>query len=408
MNKVLKKAVSLVIAVALAIAVLPAMSLASAAEIGETTTFVFNPKLINKSELTGKEDSSVNISAPDGETQNPLYDYLKVGESEYAPNYYRNWKLFAYNTSSTASIDATNGMQIQYARATNKHYFAIKVKGFEEGIYNVKLDALPLDGGIVGLYVLDNAVYGNKTIAEITALMENPSGNDGVRKIGEADFYGRAGTAGVLYDTAYRTTTDPDYAPYASGSAVAELGNVTFSGTAEDEHIVVIRYEGQGVLEGTETSGNTNGRRLSIRALSFTKTTEAKKKGTFGDYAAFIEETNEGISSLYLISAIDSLNYAKVGFDLSTDGGVTWENLETTEAYEAINTSGIQGDESKNPTTATTLTYDSGKFGLDSGFVYVVSKNIGSFTGQTVQFKPFAIKGDTKIEGSTYQVTLKK
>ena len=102
---------------------------------------------------------------------------------------------------------------------------------------------------------------------------------------------------------------------------------------------------------------------------------------------------------LYLVSAIDSLNYSKVGFNLKVDG-ISVDTDTTTTVYDSLTMSNDDGS---------TKEFTAADFGLNGGLLYVVSKKLDAgFTGQTIDFTPFAVKGEETITGSTYQATLKK
>ncbi|MBQ6845521.1 MAG: hypothetical protein IJO61_00175 [Oscillospiraceae bacterium] len=400
-KKFFKKAMSAIIAFALVFSIVPAMGIASAADVGETTTFIFAPRLFTVAELTGTGSSSM----PSGYDKNFLFNYLEVGESEHAPEYYRNWKLFRTNWRSdnttdmeNADVNSTQGLYFRYGSGSG--WVAMKIKGFDAGTYNIKVKSYPQKGRNIALYVLDDAIYGNADVATITNAIANYSSLNGVEKIGNADFYGRPGNASEkLYDSVYSKTTDAGYYCINASLAEAEFGNVTFSGDASTEHIFVFKDEGQGVLAGNETSSSTE-KYLSIAALSFTPVAAtAKNANIFGNTAAFFEKTNADSCDLYLVSAIDSLDYAGAGFEVSVDGGES-EELSTDTVYNSISFTNSDGS---------TTTYTSDDLGLSGKYLYVAKKTLDSFSGQKINFRPFAVTvSDETVEGSAYEVTMKK
>lgn len=399
-KKVFRKAASLVLALALVISMAPAMGIASAVE-GETTTFIFAPRIINK-EFVGTDSGTLNSSI----SLNSLFEYLDVGDSTYIPNHYRNWKLFLTNWRSDNTTDIANaGMNNQqglfFRYGSGSGWIALKVRGFDAGTYNVKVKAYPQKGRNIGLYVLDNATYGEADVATITNAINNYSTTEGVQKVGNADFYGKAGgVSEKLYDSIYSKTTDSGYYGIQISLSEGEFGNATFVGDSSSEYILVFKDEGEGVLDGNETSSSTE-KYLSIAALCFTPTTAtAKNATTFGNTAAFVERTEDnGDAILHLVSAIESVNYSKVGFNLKVNGGSV-DTDTTTTVYDSI---------TMNNNDGSTKEFTAADFGLGNGLLYVVSKKLDAgFTGQTIDFTPFAVKGEETITGSTYQATLKK
>lgn len=390
---ILRKAVSAVLALAFVIALMPTM-FASAAEVGDTITFGLSPRLVNKYEL----GQTATTKITDLKTLN---SYVDVGATSIVENnkYYRNWKYFDSNFSGSKGMTASNGLF--FSDGNYGEWFALKVRGFEQGFYNVKVNAVPKQGCIWGLYLLDNSIYGSAGTETITAAVENMS--DGVTKIGEADLFGREqlSTMPNIYDSADSATSHTNNnTPYNE----IEFGTVSLTGNTNTEYILVFRAEKAGVLDGKESNpinstGATVGTRryIAMFALSFTKTTAAKNADVFGDTAAFIEHTDSGTSNLYLISAIDSLDYSEVGFKL----GDAEESVETDTVYERLT---MTNDDDS------TLSYTAADFGLSGKYLYVVKKTLTEgFAGQTINFKPYAVSvdGETTIEGSTYQATLK-
>lgn len=380
MNKVFKKAVSLVIAAALVIAVLPAMSLASAAEIGETTTFVFTADKIN-----GREN---NNSLNDGRTEismgalEQMSSYVEIGAVDVDVDYYRHWsfwgKYINNNTNGSGGITKQHGIYYDIGSDGRlSSWFALKIKGIEAGTYNVKMgkDSSTKKGCNWTLYILDPKKFSADDKTSINTALNSLS--EGVQKVGTVDVYG---------------STDTEL----------EFGNVSLSGI-DGEYIALFRAETVGALDGIETAPtNSSGviasrTYFAIKSLSFIPTTAAKNADVFGNTAAFIEHTDGNNAMLYLVSAIDSLNYNNVGFEVKV-GEEAKENLDTQTVYDMLTMTNAD---------SSTKEFTAADFGLSGKYLYVVSKNIGSFTGQTVQFKPFAVKGDTTTEGSTYQVKLK-
>ena len=405
-KKVFRKAASLVLALALVISMVPAMGIASATA-GETTTFVISPRMLN-SEFSGTTSGTM----PNTFTTDDLYSYCEVGGSEHLSAYHRDWKLFMKNWPSVnggdSGVTGANGLYFWYG-TFGESWIAMKVRGFDKGVYNVKVGATPQRGCVVGLYLLDNNVYGDKSADEISkALNENAIG---VKKIGEADAFGRTGKSVEAYDSVYaNTVTNGDNTYYGIKTTLSELeyGNVEFAGDTNTEYILVFKVEKAGKLDGAEVAPKkSNGsdysseKYISIATLSFTPTTAtAKNADTFGNTAAFVEHSEDnGDAMLYLVSAIDSLNYSKVGFNLKVDG-ISVDTDTTTTVYDSLTMSNDDGS---------TKEFTAADFGLNGGLLYVVSKKLDAgFTGQTIDFTPFAVKGEETITGSTYQATLKK
>lgn len=368
---ILRKAVSAVLALAFVIALMPTM-FASAAEVGDTITFEFLPDPIKEGENLGTLSSVEDLS-----------DYFAQSEEN---TYSRDWKFFSKkisNTSATNGITQNHGMYyddggIKYAG----DWIALKVKGIPEGVYNIRMTNNPSikKGCIWGLYILDSSTQTSKI--DDMLISEN--------KVGEVDLYG-------------------------SVRSELEFGTTSLNGNT-GEYIVVLRAERGGYLNADETCPtNSSGKTLStaaylsIKSLIFTKTTEARESEVFGDHAAFIEHTDTDEANLYLISAIESLNYSKVGFKLKV-GNSDIELVPTTKVYTGISIPAKQLLSSGGNQEETTLSYTAADFGLSGKYLYVVKKTLTEgFTGQTINFKPYAVSvdGETTIEGSTYQATLK-
>ena len=392
MRKMFKKAVSLAVALTLIIAVLPAMGTAFAAEIGETTQFVIAPRLFNITETGTAGD---NTALPTDKSF--LFDYLDAGESintnnATAQSYHRDWKLFLTNWRSdnktdltNMDIDASNGMYFHWGSGSG--WIAMKVRNFDAGTYNIKIKSDPQRGRVIGLYVLDNATYGNADVATITSAITNMA--TGVQKVGSADFYGRVGKpAEKLFDSNYGT------GHYCINTTLseAEFGNAVFN--SNSEQILVFKDEGPGKLDGKEETSGDDKKFLSIAAISFTPVAPLKNANVFGDKAAFIENTDNGESWLYLVSALDSLVYDEAGFEVSI-GGAEATTVKTEDVYSTLI---VDGESYFTPED----------FGLtSSNYLYLTKTLLTGFTGRTVNFKPYAVQGGETISGSEYQVTLK-
>ncbi len=390
-KKVFRKAASLVLALALVISMAPAMGIVSASEIRETTQFVMAPRLFTITELTGSGESLM----PSGYTVDFLYDYLDAGMSKDGTQYHRDWKLFRTNCATTGSVEVKSDAGVLFSGFTSGSWVALKIRGFEAGMYNIKIRSLPLKGRTIGLYVLDDT-YSDMDVSGITDVINNYESKAGVQKVGTADAFGKVGVKEKLYDSNYNSSY------YCIDTALSELefGNVTFD-KGNSEYIFVFRYDAYGKADGNETIPSGDKNIFSIAAISFAPTTVAKNATVFGDTAAFIEQTDDGKSFLYLLSAIDSLDYNNVGFDNITINNEDVGVLDTKTVYEKI----IIPNE--NDSSFPETEFKSKEFGIDNGYVYVVKKELGAFAGQTVKFRPFAVKDDETITGSTYQVKLK-
>lgn len=370
-KKFFKKAMSAIIAFALVFSIVPAMGTASAADVGEIT-FEFNCRKINGVENSNALNATTALSRIEMEN---MTSYVELGSISDHASYYRKWSVFGtYIKGNGSPVDG--GITAQHGLYYNlgsdgkiPSWFALKVKGLTSGTYNIKMqkDASTKKGCKWALYVLNASAY--TTIDAINTAITDST----VTKVGTVDNYGSADTE-------------------------LEFGTITLSGNT-DEYILVFRAEAAGVLNGNETESSTTRAYFAIKSLSFIPTVKAKNANIFGNTAAFFEKTNADSCDLYLVSAIDSLDYAGAGFEVSVDGGES-EELSTDTVYKSISFTNSDGS---------TTTYTSDDLGLSGKYLYIAKKTLDSFSGQKINFRPFAVTvSDETVEGSAYEVTMKK
>ena len=396
---VLRKAVSAGLALSLVIALMPTM-FASAAEVGDTVTMGTSFTLYKAYEKTDATSFTSTEHISSG-----LGDYFE-GES-----YVRNWRFFKTNWESNGDqpgFSGVNGLYFRGTSTTKGDWFALKVKGFESGVYRINVHTNALRGCVWELYLLDNESYGGDAVtsANITEAIDNMS--SGVTKIGEVDLYGEPSAGYTVIDS-----TDVNKKKLSTAATNLDFGTATFGENKDTEYILVFRAKDYGVIYSGESIPTVKSEfYIAMHGISFTKTTAAKNSTVFGNTAAFVEHTDNGDANLYLVSAIDSINYSKVGFELMVDDASA-ETLETTTVYDKITmpartVTTKATDSSEGATTDTIKEYTAANFGLSGKYLYVVKKTLSEgFTGQTIQFKPFAVNSTGEIAGSTYQATLK-
>jgi len=220
-------------------------------------------------------------------------------------------------------------------------------------------------GCICAVYILDDDLYGSATEAEITNALNNNAA--GVQKIAEKDFY--------------QNTTK-----------TIDCGAANVKKTKSGDVLVVI--QATALSEQEKEAGNTNSNYfINFSGITFTYTggLPAQNEETFGSSAAFFEKTENGDCNVYLVSAIDSLDYINAGFEVAVDGGAS-ETIMTETVYQKIT---VDGEE-----------YDATDFGLSGGYLFVAKKTLAAFAGQDIDFKPFATAASGEVAGSTYCVTL--
>ncbi|MBQ2742120.1 MAG: Ig-like domain-containing protein, partial [Oscillospiraceae bacterium] len=289
-----RRVLSLVLALVIVVGMLP-QTVIFAAD-GEKTVFGFSSAKYYKT----FEDTSVS-SLSDGEVATKLADYFK------SDGYSRNWKFFAQSWSSTSGwcgYTGGNGLYFRYGQYGD--WFSLKVKGFNKGTYDISAITAPQRGCVWGLYVLDNATYGNANADTITTAIVNYATTSGVQKIGEVDLYGKisAGKVDASDSTASTVTNSGNW-------AVSNFGNAAFSGNAETEYILVFRAEREGTIEGDDVKPTqTSERYISLFGLTFEKV-EALKEITAKDISAKVGDKLPDIKSL--ISWISTSGTAVAG-----------------------------------------------------------------------------------------------
>ncbi|MBQ7120583.1 MAG: hypothetical protein IJO09_10240 [Oscillospiraceae bacterium] len=382
MKKFLKKATSLVVAFAIVAAFIPVSGLnASAAEVGDTVTFGMSYGTYYK---TYEDTESAAFYNADVATL--------LGEYYESDTYCRNWRVFAQSWDREidwCGYTGGNGLFYRDAKSYGS-WFALKVKGFGAGKYDISAVNYPQRGCVWGLYVLDNSIYGNADADTITNAITNYATTSGVQKIGEVDTYGAVsqGTVDATDSTTPAKTNKGSW-------VVSNFGEAAFVGDPETEHILVFRAEREGTLEEGDTapSQGKSEKYISLFGLTFTYTggLPAQNEENFGSSAAFFEKTENGDCNVYLVSAIDSLDYINAGFKVAVDGGAS-ETIMTETVYQKIT---VDGEE-----------YDATDFGLSDGYLFVAKKTLAAFTGQDIDFKPFATAASGEVAGSTYCATL--
>ncbi|MBR2181087.1 MAG: hypothetical protein IJ949_04260, partial [Oscillospiraceae bacterium] len=238
---VLRKAVSLVLALSLVIALMPTM-FASAAEVGDKVTYDFTPTKIIQNEAENNDFEYANAGKTAVLTKT-LDDYFE------SANYVRNWKYFSQTLTGAPWTTGANGTYFDGGAYGN--WAAFKVKGISEGTYNVTFGkpASNTKGCVWAMYILDGETYANADNEAITSAIADTLGND-VVKVGE-------------FDT------------YANANASIDLGNVGIKGNETGEYIVVFKAirEGQ-VDEGETEPSNKTSRFIAMTSLTFTYVSE--------------------------------------------------------------------------------------------------------------------------------------
>ncbi|MBQ6845528.1 MAG: hypothetical protein IJO61_00210, partial [Oscillospiraceae bacterium] len=172
----LKRVLSFVLALSLVVGMLPQFENAFAADDG-SITFGFSFTKYYKA----FEDTSA-AAFYDGDVETKLADYFK------SDSYSRNWRFFTKSWSRASSWGGYTGGNGLYLRdGSYGDWFALKVKGFGAGTYDISAITYPQRGCVWGLYVLDNATYGNANADTITTAIVNYATTSGVQKIGEVD-----------------------------------------------------------------------------------------------------------------------------------------------------------------------------------------------------------------------------
>ena len=169
----------------------------------------------------------------------------------------------------------------------------------------------------------------------------------------------------------------------AAVTAVASGANVTFTPVATGSADVTV----------TATYGATS------VSKTYTINVAAKplpaNHDKFGVKGAYITKDNDGTYKVTFLSAIDSLNYKKVGFKVTVDGEAK-DTAKVVNVYSSVDVSSDSGNETVNVAS----------FGLDNGYVFFDSVN-GIASGATVTFQPYAIDGnDTEILGKAFTATI--
>ncbi len=234
----IKKLMSLAIAAALIIAVLP-LSYA-AGETPTTVNFDFTSANIMGKETEGK-DFTKTSDAKKVVTQS-VSDYFAKGSCADDENYYRNWKYFGSSIKDVSGCSMSNadGMYFygrgtaEWNKADASSWIAFKVKGLALSDYILSLKPRTggnNDGCVWAFYILeDNEAYyteGAVDTAAVTDAIDTLA--DGVTKVGEVDTWGNSKTS-------------------------MTVGNVTLSGDSSTEYIVLMRSERSGAIADGETS----------------------------------------------------------------------------------------------------------------------------------------------------------
>ncbi len=362
---VLRKAVSLVLALSLVIALMPTM-FASAAEVGDKVEFTMNLNVAK----TGTLDTNYEMGGKDNKyvLVRSLTEYVD-GDSS------RDWKYYSDTVTTASGSEITplgSSAGLYFDGSKQNAWAAFKFRGIDAGSYNLTLlnNTANNKGCVYEVYILDDDKYGEATDEEITSALDSES--EGVSYVGEQDVF-------------------------QNSEETIDFGTVNIKKAKSGDVMVVIRaveLSTQSLVDGNSSKSSYF---IMLNGLTFTYTGElpAQNKEIFGDTAAFFEKTENNDCNVYLISAIESLNYSKAGFKVEIGEGNA-EEIGTETVYEKLTVDGVD--------------YTAKNFGLNSGFLYVVKKTLTEgFTGQTINFKPYAVSvdGETTIEGSTYQATLK-
>ncbi|MBE6964819.1 MAG: hypothetical protein E7441_02145 [Ruminococcaceae bacterium] len=388
-KSILRKAMSAVLALTLAVGALGSTTLfASAAKAGDVINFGFSP---TNYYIRYENPSMSGMSGKFLDNEGVIAAFSDYFESE---TYCRNWKFFSQYWPGSSNVEwgltGSNGLYVLGGR--HEGWFALKAKGFDAGKYNISVASVPQRGCVWELYVLDNSIYGDASQEVITDAIANYAETDGIQRVGEVDFYGKMSQGAV--DVSDSTVSD---VTHSGDWVLSDFGSADFTGGAEAEQILVFYEKEDGSIdedEGDVQPGNRNSEYfLSLFGIKFTYQTElsAQNKETFGNTAAFFEKTEDNDCNVYLVSAIESLQYSKAGFKVAV-GDEAAEEVDTDTVYEKL--------------TVDETEYTASDFGLEKGFLYVVKKTLESFAGQTIDFKPFAVNSTGEIAGSTYRATV--
>ncbi len=201
-------------------------------------------------------------------------------------------------------------------------------------------------------------------------------------------------------------------AEYTVGDAATTV-SYTVDGTApsvsavSDNAAVDVSANGSAVTFTPSAAGTAN---VTVTAnymggavtKEYTITVKEKEKplpanaAKFGNFGAYFTLNGDGTYDVTFLSAIDSLDYEKVGFKVTVNG-----NEDTTEVVNAYSSVAVYNNTSETYDFVTAET-----FGLDSGFVFFDSvENVAP--GASVTFQPYAINLDgEEILGSTFTATI--
>ncbi|MBQ7120580.1 MAG: S-layer homology domain-containing protein [Oscillospiraceae bacterium] len=266
----LKRVLSFVLALSLVVGMLPQFENAFAADDG-VVSFSFTKTVAQYGEE--KTDWSYWTTA-DGVAKDNTYVNTRSLTEYYNDGIkVRNWKYFDDTMHNKANASKAGGYlytaSSTYAQghSTNwNNWIAFKVKGLATGTYTVKMTAADNRGCVIGMYILDNSVYGNADTATITEATDDTLGN-GVTKLNEVDLWGNA-----------------------SNNLTYDFGNVNLEGNTETEYIVLFKMERAGELANGETSSATKSEaRLHFNTLTFEKI-EALKEITATNINAVVGE----------------------------------------------------------------------------------------------------------------------
>ncbi len=190
-----------------------------------------------------------------------------------------------------------------------------------------------------------------------------------------------------------RATNQNDTEDYAQVTA-------DWSCDAAGEYILIFLKGTENRSDNAATYSRTY---LTFTDITLTRTASAAK---FGNAAVYLEKDASGNTVATIISAIDSLNYAGVGFSVAVgDAGAVTVNEAATKVYKSVAIAGT--DASGNTVDVNISAVD---FGLtDNEYVFIQTVNLGSIaSGEKVTFTPYAIDVndiDTVYYGKTFQAT---
>lgn len=149
------------------------------------------------------------------------------------------------------------------------------------------------------------------------------------------------------------------------------------------------------VIENTEDNDFDTSCRIYINSLTAIRTGEMELP--FGDYAAYIQKTEEGSYTVHALAAIESLDYAKVGFYITVGDGEAVKT-ESTAVYETVSV------EQKTAGTATIKASDFFASETDGYIFKGTQKDIALvYKDASIKITPYAIdQYGQELVGTTY------